>query len=173
MRGLVEADHELVEAERRAARQTRTSHHSHSHKHRSASRSRGGASTAAAAAAGFAGHQHHHREEGVAPITVREVSNRPSLTPERTYGPHDPNPSVRISPMLPVYFSGGQAAEAAAAHEARSGSSAQLLRSANWAVPSSSLHQVPVPSQGQGSTSNSSSGGSGSLRISRASKGYY
>ena len=42
MRGLVEADHELVEAERRAARHSRSSQqgHGHSHKHRSSSRGR-------------------------------------------------------------------------------------------------------------------------------------
>lgn len=68
MRGLVEADHELVEAERRAARHSRSSQqgHVHSHKHRSSSRGR-------------TTHSNHREKDiredaNIAPITVRDLT---------------------------------------------------------------------------------------------------
>ena len=69
MRGLVEADHELVEAERRAARHSRSSlqGHGHSSKHRSSSRGR-------------TGHSNHREKDNredanIASMTSRELHN--------------------------------------------------------------------------------------------------
>ena len=72
MRGLVEADHELVEAERRAARHSRSAQvvHGHSHKHRSSSRIR---------AANSNNREKDNREEAnPAPITVRDLGTAAS-----------------------------------------------------------------------------------------------